>query len=206
MATWDLATKALRGALDASGRAYGVDEGGGAFYGPKIDIKVKDSIGRLWQTSTIQVDLNLPHRFEMSYIAEDGSKKEPVMIHRALLGSLERFFAVLVEHFAGVFPVWMAPVQARILTITNAVDPYAEQLAAHLREAGLRVECDFSSEKINAKVRDGQMAKIPYLLVVGAREAEASKLALRRHGQQESQVMSQDDFITLALEEVREKR
>jgi threonyl-tRNA synthetase len=203
---WDTATAALREVLDKIGIKYGIDEGGGAFYGPKIDIKVKDSIGRSWQVSTLQVDFNLPQRFDMQYVAEDGTRKQPIMLHRALLGSLERFFAVLVEHFAGAFPVWMAPIQARILTITNAVDPYAQGLLAELRAKGLRVEADFSPEKINAKVRDAQMAKIPYSLVVGAKEAEGGKVAVRRYASQDTQVMSKEDFVAQVLADVQERR
>jgi threonyl-tRNA synthetase len=205
-ATWDKATQALKTALEAADWPYQIDEGGGAFYGPKIDFKIKDSIGRSWQCSTLQVDFDLPQRFKMEYVAADGTRKQPVMLHRALLGSLERFFGTLIEFYAGVFPLWLAPVQARVLTITSDVDAFAHATVAKLQAAGFRVESDTSGDKINAKVRDAQMAKIPYLLVVGRKEAEAGQVAVRRHGQQDSQVMSLDDFVAQAGAEVREKR
>jgi threonyl-tRNA synthetase len=204
-ATWDKATQALKSALEAADWPYQIDEGGGAFYGPKIDFKIKDSIGRAWQCSTLQVDFDLPQRFKMEYVAADGTRKQPVMLHRALLGSLERFFGTLIEHYAGVFPLWLAPVQARVLTITSDVDAFAQATVAKLQAAGFRVEADTSGDKINAKVRDAQMAKIPYLLVVGRKEAEAGQVAVRRHGQQDSQVMSLDDFMAQAGDEVRQK-
>jgi threonyl-tRNA synthetase len=205
-ATWEKATQALKTALEAADWPYQIDPGGGAFYGPKIDFKIKDSIGRTWQCSTLQVDFDLPQRFKMEYVAADGTRKQPVMLHRALLGSLERFFGILLEHYAGVFPLWLAPVQARVLTITSDVDAFAQATVAKLQAAGFRVEADVSGDKINAKVRDAQMAKIPYLLVVGRKEAEAGQVAVRRHGQQDSQVMSLDDFVAQAGAEVREKR
>jgi threonyl-tRNA synthetase len=205
-AVWEKATQALKTALEAANWPYQVDEGGGAFYGPKIDFKIKDSIGRTWQCSTLQVDFNLPQRFKMEYTAADGTRKQPVMLHRALLGSLERFFGILVEHYAGAFPAWLAPLQARVLTITGDADAYAEQVVAKLRAAGLRAEADTSSDKINAKVRQGQVDKIPYSLVVGKKEAESGQVALRRRASMENQVMSLDEFIALALGEVASKR
>jgi len=205
-AVWEKATQALKTALEAANWPYQVDEGGGAFYGPKIDFKIKDSIGRTWQCSTLQVDFNLPQRFKMEYTAADGTRKQPVMLHRALLGSLERFFGILVEHYAGAFPAWLAPLQARVLTITGDADAYAEQVVAKLRAAGLRAEADTSSDKINAKVRQGQVDKIPYSLVVGKKEAESGQVALRRRASIENQVMSLDEFIALALGEVASKR
>jgi threonyl-tRNA synthetase len=152
------------------------------------------------------VDFNLPQRFKMEYTAADGTRKQPVMLHRALLGSLERFFGILVEHYAGAFPAWLAPLQARVLTITGDADAYAEQVVAKLRAAGLRAEADTSSDKINAKVRQGQVDKIPYSLVVGKKEAESGQVALRRRASMENQVMSLDEFIALALGEVASKR
>jgi threonyl-tRNA synthetase len=205
-ALWESSTQALKSALEAADWPYQIDEGGGAFYGPKIDFKIKDNIGRTWQCSTLQVDPNLPERFKMEYVAADGTRKRPIMLHRALLGSLERFFGILVEHYAGAFPLWLAPVQARILTITSDVDDFAKATVAKLEAAGFRAEADTGSDKINAKVRDAQMAKIPYSLVVGRKEAEAGQVAVRRYGQQESVVMSLDDFLKQATDEVREKR
>jgi len=205
-AWWEKATDALTTALKAADWPYQIDEGGGAFYGPKIDFRIKDSIGRTWQCSTLQVDPNLPERFQMEYVAADGSRKRPIMLHRALLGSLERFFGILVEHYAGAFPVWLAPVQARILTITNEVDAYAAQVLEKLKAAGLRAETDDSSEKINAKVRKVQMEKVPFALAVGRKEADSGQVAVRRYGSQDSVVMGVDDFVQLVLKEQRERR
>ncbi len=199
---WERATNALKKALEAAEWPYQIDEGGGAFYGPKIDFRIKDSIGRTWQCSTLQVDPNLPERFKLEYIASDGTRKQPIMLHRALLGSLERFFGILIEHYAGAFPVWLAPVQARVASITSDLEPYAVKVLEALQAEGLRVDSDTSGEKINAKVRDAQMAKIPYLLVLGKREAEAGQVALRRRGAQDSQVMPLADFISLAKAEI----
>ena len=205
-AWWESSIAALKEALEAAEWPYGIDEGGGAFYGPKIDFRIKDSIGRTWQCSTLQVDPNLPERFKMEYTAADGIKHRPIMLHRALLGSLERFFGILIEHYAGAFPMWLAPVQARILTITSDVDQAAGELLAKLQAAGLRVEADLGSDKINAKVRDAQMAKIPYSLVIGRKEAEAGQVSVRRYGQQESVLLSVEDFIRQAHGDVSEKR
>lgn len=203
---WDKATNALKAALDSAEWPYQIDEGGGAFYGPKIDFKIKDSIGRTWQCSTLQVDPNLPERFKLEYVASDGSRKRPIMLHRALLGSLERFFGILVEHYAGAFPVWLAPVQARVLSITEEAKPYAESVLQRLQAAGLRVELDASGEKINAKVRQAQLDKVPYSLVVGKKEAESGQVALRRRASMDNTVMGLDDFLTLAAQEVASKQ
>jgi threonyl-tRNA synthetase len=205
-ALWEKATQALKDALDSAQWAYAIDEGGGAFYGPKIDFRIKDSIGRTWQCSTLQLDFNLPQRFKMQYVAPDGTRQQPVMLHRALLGSLERFFGILIEHYAGAFPIWLAPVQVRVLTITNAQDAYARNLIHELEERGLRVDSDLSGEKINAKVRDAQMAKIPCTLVVGAKEAESGQVALRRFGSPENTVIAKEQFILQTLEEIRLKK
>lgn len=204
-ATWETATAALKEAASRAGLSVQVDEGGGAFYGPKIDIKVKDSIGRQWQLSTVQVDFNLPERFNMTYAAEDGSHKRTVMIHRALLGSLERFFGILVEHYGGAFPLWLAPVQARVLTITNRQDAYAGELKDRLRQAGIRAEVDLKGEKINAKVRNAELEKIPYMLVVGDKEQAAGTVAVRHRGQGDLGAIPVDQFLLKALEEIRAK-
>lgn len=204
-ATWDVATAALKEAAIEAGLSVEVDEGGGAFYGPKIDIKVKDSIGRQWQLSTVQVDFNLPERFDMTYAAEDGTHKRTVMIHRALLGSLERFFGILVEHYGGAFPLWLAPVQARVLTITNRQDAYAQELQDRLRQAGIRAEIDLKGEKINAKVRNAELEKIPYMLVVGDKEQAAGTVAVRHRGQGDLGAIPVDQFVVKALEEIRAK-
>ncbi|MDD3517551.1 MAG: threonine--tRNA ligase [Chromatiales bacterium] len=176
---WALATEALRKAIEKKGLEYGVDEGGGAFYGPKIDIKIRDAIGRQWQCSTVQLDFNLPERFDLEYVAEDNSRRRPIMIHRALLGSVERFFGVLIEHYAGSFPLWLAPTQAAILTITDRQDAYALELEESLKKQGLRVVSDLRNEKIGFKIREHTLQRVPYLLVVGDREAETRTVAVR---------------------------
>ncbi len=176
---WDQATEALRKALENSGLPYAVDEGGGTFYGPKVDIKIKDCLDRIWQCSTIQVDFNLPERFDMKYVGEDGKEHRPIMIHRALMGSLERFFGIMVEHYAGAFPVWLAPVQARICTIADRHQEFAQEIVKQLKSHGIRVDIDMKSDKVNAKIRNAQLEKIPYMLVVGDREVEQQAAALR---------------------------
>lgn len=177
---WEESTSALRKALDGSGLAYAIDEGGGAFYGPKIDIKIKDCLDRTWQCSTIQVDLNLPELFDLHYIGEDGKEHRPIMIHRALMGSLERFFGILIEHYGGAFPVWLAPVQARICTIADRHHDYAAKVLKELKASGLRIDADLRSEKVNAKIRHAQLEKIPYMLVIGDKEVENNTLAVRK--------------------------
>jgi len=179
---WEAATKALRTALEHAGVTYEVDEGGGAFYGPKIDIKVKDCLGRPEQCTTIQFDFNLPERFDITYVTEGNEPARPYIIHRALLGSLERFFALLIEHYGGAFPAWLAPVQVRVLPVTDAYVAYGEEVLGALREAGFRAEGDFRPEKVTAKIRLAEVEKIPYMLVVGEREAGAGTVAVRRHG------------------------
>ncbi|NNF08220.1 MAG: threonine--tRNA ligase [Candidatus Eisenbacteria bacterium] len=198
---WKMAEEALQKALDKSGLAYGVDEGGGAFYGPKIDIKITDAIGRSWQCSTIQFDFNLPERFDMNFIGEDGKAHRPFMIHRALMGSLERFFGVLIEHYAGAFPVWLAPTQVRVLPISQQNLEYAESVAAELKEAGVRVEVDARNEKVGAKIRDAELQKDPYMLVVGRRDEEAGTVAVRRHGEGDLGAMSRAEFKAMIVAE-----
>ncbi|BAB76422.1 threonine--tRNA ligase [Anabaena sp. FACHB-709] len=176
---WELATSALRQALDAKGWNYIVDEGGGAFYGPKIDIKIQDAIGRLWQCSTIQVDFNLPERFDMEYIATDGSRQRPIMIHRAIFGSLERFFGILIENYAGDFPLWLAPVQIRLLPVSDDVRGYTESVAIALQKDGFRVEIDISGERLGKQIRTAELEKIPVVGVVGKKEVENQNLSVR---------------------------
>ena len=176
---WELATASLRNTLEARGIEYGVDEGGGAFYGPKIDIHIRDAIGRLWQCTTVQFDFNLPERFGLTYIGEDGREHRPYMVHRALLGSLERFMGVLIEHYGGAFPTWLAPVQAVVIPIAERHLEYARQVQEQIAGAGIRVETDDRNERMNAKIRDAQLQKVPYMLVVGDREAEAEAAAVR---------------------------
>jgi threonyl-tRNA synthetase len=205
-AMWEDAETALQESLDRSGLDYDVDRGGGAFYGPKIDLKVKDAIGREWQLSTIQFDFNEPERFDLTYIGEDGQPHRPYMIHRALLGSLERFFGVLVEHYAGAFPVWLAPVQAAMIPIADRHLDYAKQVAQELKKAGLRVIVDERPERMNAKIRDAQNQKIPYMLVIGDKEQESGQVALRlRNGENPGPILLAD-FIARAHDEIAAKQ
>jgi threonyl-tRNA synthetase len=195
---WTKAESALAEALDARQIEYERIEGEAAFYGPKIDFKIEDAIGRLWQLGTVQWDFNLPERFELEYIAEDNKPHQPVMVHRALFGSIERFFGVLIEHYAGAFPLWLAPVQVAVLPITDRVNEYAEKVAAELRSAGLRVEANLRSEKIGAKIRDAQMQKVPFMLVLGDREIEQGNVAVRERVKGDIGVMSTGDFVEMA--------
>ncbi|MFV1986678.1 MAG: threonine--tRNA ligase [Gemmatimonadota bacterium] len=200
---WDRAEVALRQALDRVGLEYGLDEGGGAFYGPKIDVKFQDAIGREWQGATIQLDFNLPERFELEYIGSDNQPHRPVMIHRAILGTLERFTGVLIEHFAGAFPPWLAPVQVRVLPITDGQEDVAASVVERLAAAGVRVEIDARSDTLGYRIRDGELQKVPYLLVIGEREAEAGTVAVRARGVEKKQVVvALDEFISRVGEAV----
>ena len=195
---WNQAIESVRLALEAEGIKYEVDEGGGAFYGPKIDLKIKDAIGRAWQLGTIQFDFNLPERFNLSYIGEDGQKHRPYMVHRALLGSLERFFGILIEHYAGAFPLWLAPEQVRVLPITEDQLEYAKGIATKLREMDVRVNVDVRSDKIGAKIRKARLDKTCYMLVVGQREQDNGQVAVRKRGENSNgEVMALDEFIAL---------
>ena len=195
---WDNAERALVDALEAQNLPYERMEDEAAFYGPKIDIKVKDSIGRLWQLTTVQFDFNLPKRFQLEYIGEDNRPHQPIMIHRALFGSMERFFGVLIEHYAGAFPMWLAPVQVAVLPITDRVNDYAGNVTQRLRDAGLRVESNVRSDKIGAKIRDAQLQKIPFMLVLGDRELEDGKVAVRERAKGDIGAMSLDEFKEMA--------
>jgi len=196
-ANWDLAESALRKALERKGLPFEVDPGEGVFYGPKIDIKIKDMLGRSWQCSTIQVDFNNPERFDATYVGEDGAPHRAIMIHRALMGSLERFFGVLVEHYAGAFPAWLAPVQADVLAVTDRQNDFAREVVCTLRAAGFRVEGDYRNEKLGYKIREAQISKVPYALVVGEREAAQQLVTPRRRGGEQLPSMSVDAFIDL---------
>ncbi|PYS99066.1 MAG: threonine--tRNA ligase [Acidobacteria bacterium] len=191
---WKSAEDQLASALKQRDISYERIEGEAAFYGPKIDIKIEDAIGRVWQLGTIQLDFNLPERFELEYTAEDNSKKRPVMIHRALFGSIERFFGVLIEHYAGAFPLWLAPVQVAVLPITDRINEYADKIAKELRDAGFRVEANLKSDKIGAKIRDAQLQKVPYMLVLGDKELEEQKVAVRERKQGDIGAMSLAEF------------
>ena len=203
---WSQAQEALRRALEAQTLPYEVDEGGGAFYGPKIDIKLKDALGRAWQATTIQFDFNLPERFEMTYVGEDGQEHQPYVVHRALLGALERFFGTLIEHYAGAFPVWLSPVQVMLIPIADRHVEYVYSVAGQLKEAGLRVEVDDSGERMQAKIRRAQLQKIPYMLVVGDREVRDNALAVRLRTEEDLGAMGVDDFVARVGRVIEAKR
>jgi len=192
---WELANRSLENALKRRNIEYKTIPGEAAFYGPKIDVKLVDAIGRLWQLSTIQFDFNLPQRFQLEYVAEDGSRKQPLMVHRALYGSVERFFGVLIEHYAGAFPVWLSPVQTVMIPISERHKDYAEKVAAQLREVGVRVEVDARNEKMNAKIREHAMQKVPFQLVVGDKEAEAGSVNVRTRGREKTEDMPASEFV-----------
>jgi threonyl-tRNA synthetase len=200
-AVWDKAEAALMAALTASGRPWTLNKGEGAFYGPKLEYVLRDAIGRDWQCGTVQVDLNLPGRLGAFYIDEHSNKVTPVMLHRAMFGSLERFTGILIEHFAGHFPLWLAPTQAAICTIVADADSYASEVAAAARRAGLRVELDLRNEKINYKVREHSLAKVPVLLVIGKKEAENRAVSIRRLGSQDQKVMGLEEALAELVEE-----
>lgn len=203
---WEKATLALKLALEKKGLDFEIDPGEGVFYGPKIDIKIKDQLGRSWQCSTIQVDFNLPERFEMGYTGTDNTEHQPIMIHRALMGSLERFIGVLIEHYAGAFPIWFAPVQARILNITDDQAEYCEEVYSQLRKAGVRIEKDLRNEKLNYKIREAQVAKIPYMLIVGDKEKEDGTVTVRLRNGENLPPMPIAEFGEKIAQEVREGR
>ncbi len=194
-ALWDSATVALTKAVEKAGLAYDIDEGGGAFYGPKIDLKIKDAIGREWQLSTVQFDFNLPQRFKMTYVDKDGKEKQPLMIHRALLGSIERFFGVLLENYAGAFPPWLAPEQIAIVPVGEMAFAYASELEARFRAAGLRAYTDLSSERMNAKIRKAQQMKVPYQVIVGEKEMNDDLVSVRYRTGRQKNGLKTDDFI-----------
>ena len=203
---WEMAEGSLVKALEHRELSYKREEGEAVFYGPKIDIKIKDALGRAWQCTTIQFDFNLPERFDLTFVGQDGREHRPYMVHRALLGSMERFFGVLIEHYAGAFPVWLAPVQVEVIPIADRHNEYAHQVAGQLREAGLRVEVDDSSERMQAKIRAAQLQKIPYMLVVGDREVEKGVVAVRLRTEEDLGPRPVEEFISMAREAVAEKR
>ena len=199
--TWDRAEQALIEATEAAGLDYTLNPGEGAFYGPKLEFDLRDAIGREWQLGTLQVDFVLPERLDASYVGEDGNKHRPVMLHRAILGSFERFLGILIEHYAGRFPLWLAPVQAVVTTITNDADAYAEKVAAACRAAGLRIETDLRNEKINYKVREHSLAHVPAILVVGKREADDGTVTVRRLGSKDQEILALDDAVSHLIAE-----
>jgi threonyl-tRNA synthetase len=202
---WELATNALKDALDARGMKYKINEGDGAFYGPKIDFHLEDSIKRTWQCGTIQLDFQMPERFDLTYVGADGEKHRPVMIHRVVFGSIERFIAILTEHFAGAFPTWLAPVQVKILAIVEKHHPYVLELQKIFEDKGLRVEVDLRNEKIGYKIREAQLEKIPYMIVVGDKEMDNRAVAVRSRKDGDLGSMSIDEFVNKVLDEVESK-
>lgn len=202
---WNAATNALRAALDELGLEYEINEGDGAFYGPKIDFHLKDSIGRTWQCGTIQLDFQMPQRFELEYVGEDGAKHRPIMIHRAIYGSMERFIGILIEHYAGKFPVWLAPVQVKVLPITDRTHDYANKVAEMLRAKGVRVELDERNEKIGYKIREAKLEKVPYVIVVGDAEERDGTVNVNKRGVEEKFSMKAEEFADLVCREDREK-
>ncbi len=202
-ADWDQATAALLSALKDSGRPYEINEGDGAFYGPKIDIKLRDCLDRRWQCATIQCDFTLPERFDLTYVASDGERKRPIMVHRVILGSIERFIGVLIEHFAGSFPLWISPVQAIVVTVTDNQVPYAQDVYRLLRNAGIRVERDVRNEKLSFKIREAQLQKIPYMLVIGDKEVEQGTVTPRYRDGNNLSAMKPEEFIDFVTEECK---
>jgi threonyl-tRNA synthetase len=203
---WESATKALIKAVEDNGLPYQINEGDGAFYGPKIDVKLKDALNRKWQCATIQCDFTLPERFNLSYVDKDGQKHKPAMIHRVILGALERFIGILIEHFAGAFPVWLAPVQAIFLTVTDRNIPYAEEVFRRLKDSDIRAEADFRNEKLSFKVREAQLQKIPYMLIVGDKESEEKGVTPRLRSGKNLPFMTEREFINHIQEEIRQRR
>jgi len=200
---WERATKALQAALEDSGRPYEVNEGDGAFYGPKIDIKLRDALDRRWQCATIQCDFTLPERFDLTYVAADGERKRPVMVHRVILGAIERFIGVLIEHYAGNFPLWLSPVQGLLLTVTDNQVPYARKVYSQLREAGIRVQHDFRNEKLGFKIREAQLQKVPYMFVIGDKEVETETVTPRYRDGSNLPAMSVSELVNFIEQEVK---
>ena len=203
---WDVATAALADAITSIGKTYEINPGDGAFYGPKLDFHIQDSLGRTWQCGTIQLDYQLPGRFDLEYVGADGEKHCPVMIHRVVFGSIERFIGVITEHFGGAFPTWLSPVQAVVMPITDRAADYAKQVAAQLDKAGVRVETDLRNEKIGYKIREAQMQKVPYMLVVGDKEAESGAVAVRTRAGKDLGAMPVDDFLAKIRDEIDNKK
>lgn len=206
LAIWEKSEAALAAACKAAGKDYKINPGDGAFYGPKLDFHVKDSLGRVWQCGTIQLDMNLPERFDITYIDDKGEKARPVMLHRVIFGSIERFIGILIEHFAGVFPLWLAPVQVKVLPVNNEYHlKYAEEVTKLLQEAGLKVEMDAREEKLGYRIREGQMEKVPYLLVLGNNERDEKTVTYRQHGQQKQITVPFDEFVSMLKKEIENK-
>jgi len=203
---WAEATVALEESVKRANIAYDMDEGGGAFYGPKIDIKIKDALGREWQCSTIQFDFNLPERFDMTYVGSDGQKHRPYMIHRALLGSLERFIGILIEHYAGKFPLWLSPVQVILASVGDEQANYVNRLEQSLMASDIQVETDVRSESVSYKIRDAVGQKVPYVGVIGPKEMEENTISIRKRGENKPYAMNMDEFISALKTEIEQRR
>ena len=203
---WDKATEALREAMEEEGLEYIINEGDGAFYGPKLDFHLEDSIGRTWQCGTIQLDYMMPERFDLTYVGSDGEKHRPVMIHRVIFGSIERFIGIITEHYAGKFPLWLAPVQVKLLTVAETFEPYAKEIAAKLEQVGIRVELDVRNEKIGYKLREARNERVTYIGIIGEREAEAKTLTLRHNIEGELGEMNVDEFIEKLISDIKDKK
>ncbi|MPM62230.1 Threonine--tRNA ligase 2 [bioreactor metagenome] len=203
---WEMATEGLRGALEDMGVKYVVNEGDGAFYGPKIDFHLEDSIGRTWQCGTIQLDMQMPERFDLEYIDKDGTKKRPVMIHRVCFGSIERFIGILIEHFAGMFPTWLAPVQVKVLPISEKFIEYAKSVEAKLEGAGIRAALDNRDEKIGFKIREARNERVPYMVIVGEKDLEANKVSLRSRAIGEEGQFDLSDVISRISDEIKTRK
>ena len=202
---WNLAEKSLKEALEEKKLPYTINEGDGAFYGPKIDFHLEDAIGRTWQCGTIQLDFQLPENFDLTYVDENGERQRPVMLHRALLGSVERFMGILIEHFAGKFPLWLSPVQVEVIPVSDKFKDFAESIADKLHAAGLRVHLDGRAEKVGYKIREAQVKKINYMLVIGEKEETSGKLSVRKRNGEEVQDVDVDEFIASLKEEIKNK-
>ena len=202
---WKFAEDTLQAAITEMGKDFVINAGDGAFYGPKLDFHLADSLGRTWQCGTIQLDFQMPERFDLEYVGEDGEKHRPVMIHRALLGSIERFIGVITEHFAGAFPLWLTPVQVKVLPVTDRAHEYAKGLTQKLVDAGIRAEDDCRSEKLGYKIREAQMQKIPYMLVVGDRDMENGTVSVRTRKGEDLGAMTMDAFLSKCLSEIASK-
>jgi len=203
---WNMAINNLKEALEEKGVDYRINEGDGAFYGPKIDFHLEDSIGRTWQCATIQLDFQMPERFDLTYIGEDNEKHRPVMIHRTILGSMERFMGILIEHYAGKFPVWLAPIQISILPISDKYNDHAKKIENIFKDRGLRVEVDARAEKIGYKIREAQLQKIPYMLVVGEKEVEKGTVSVRSREEGDLGSANVEEFLEKVMEQVANKR
>lgn len=207
LAIWEKSEAALAAACKAAGKDYKVNPGDGAFYGPKLDFHVKDSLGRVWQCGTIQLDMNLPERFDITYIDDKGEKVRPVMLHRVIFGSIERFIGILIEHFAGVFPLWLAPVQVKVLPVNNEYHlDYAKEVTELLKDKGFKVELDAREEKLGYRIREGQMEKVPYLLVLGNNERDEKTVTYRKHGEQKQITVPFDDFVAMLNQQIVDKK